>query len=416
MKQINEIKSLIILGNGFDLRCGLPSRFWNFFEELNKSTVNEDFGKLRTFFKSDFKLHGFSAYPGNRNQRINLSEYNWFEMRKYDFPEDSEEKPEMENDQEFSDLFSLELRKLGFWTSYFVIFCSNSKNWYNIEESISTFFTEESDLYGKKNTYRSDSKETRFSAIDKYIKGLKKVSTIQRFSANEETDLLTRKLALLLLSVFEYKPDTDLSEFLLNQLKIFENLFDSYLIKKSSSNVFYKPETEEVLERLSDGNLYNLLNFNYTMVKSENTNIRRNIHSTLGNKPIIGIDADKVFADNRVYKFTKTYRIMRLAMRTDDSELIPQSINEIIFYGHSLAQADYSYFQSIFDKCNIYNNDIKLVFYYSTYDGCNEEQATRTMFNRVSQLLDNYGKTIPNHGKNLLSKMLLENRIRIKEL
>lgn len=413
MEQINEVRSLIVLGNGFDKKCGLPSSFQNFFKSIDKDTVHEGIENLYTFFESEVtKLPGFSANPGYRDQRLNFSEYIWFELHK----DSSVERPELENGLDSLDSFLSELKSLGFWTGCFIIFCSNSKYWYNVEGFINDFFVKKSRSYGGKKSFSVDPEETRFSAIDKYIKDLKRVDTISTFRSNEETDLITKKLAFLLLNVFDYDSDIDLSEFLLDQLKIFEGLFDSYLTNQMSDRLYYKTETGDRLEELSDGEPYNLLNFNYTRVESKNMNIRRNIHSTLQHGPIIGIDSDKIFADARIYKFTKTYRIMKLAMEKNNSELIPSSIDKIIFYGHSLAQADYSYFQSIFDRCNIYQNNITLVFYYSTYDGCDEEQATRTTFDRVSQLLDNYGKTIPNHGKNLLSKMLLENRIKIRQL
>lgn len=270
--------------------------------------------------------------------------------------------------------------------------------------------------YGE-NPDRTGSKNTRFIDIERYIKFLKKINRVGKFDFSEKADVITKKMTLLLLGIFGYDPNTDLSEFLLEQLKIFEKLFDNYLTNQlRNGSYYYTPESNNLLEELSNGESYNLLNFNYTRVESTNMNIQRNVHSTLQNGPIIGIDSDKILADTRVYKFTKTYRIMRLAMGRDNSELIPNTIDKLIFYGHSLAHADYSYFQSIFDKCDIYHNNITLIFYYSTYEGCSEEQATRTTFDRVSQLLDNYGKTIPHHGKNLLSKMLLENRIMIKEV
>lgn len=415
MVQTDTARSLIVLGNGFDRKCGLPLSFQSFFENINKNDVHDDIKKLCTFFEGKVtKLPGFSANPGYRNQRLSFSEYIWFKLHK-DSPI---EKPELENGLDSLDSFFSELKSLGFWTSCFIIFCSNSEYWYNVEKFISDFFTKESLSYGGRKSLSVDPEETRFSAIDKYIKDLKQTDTISTFrSSNEENDLITKKLSFLLLNVFDYDSDIDLSEFLLDQLKTFERLFDSYLTNQMSDRShYYIPESGGKLEELADGEPYNLLNFNYTRVESKNMNIRRNIHSTLQHGPIIGIDSDKVFADTRVYKFTKIYRIMRLTMGQDDSELVPDTINKLIFYGHSLAQADYSYFQSIFDECDIYQSNVILVFYYSTYDGCDEEQATRTMFDRVSQLLDNYGKTIPNHGKNPLSKMLLENRIRIKKL
>lgn len=414
MKQANEVKSLIVLGNGFDLKCGLPSSFRQFFEDLNRGVPSHDLKVLKGLFKEEvvklpieskasprgFEEASFDEYIGVKLNKSNFRETQWLELL-----------------QKSPNLVSPELKKLGFWTSCFIIFCTDSKYWYNIEVFISDFFTKKSYGIGQKNsiTKMSINDETRFSAVNKYIKYLSSEDESSIADARQ-FDLITKKLAFLLVRIFEYDISVDLSEFLLNQLKIFESLLDNYLIGQSGSNSYYKSETKTILEKLSGGKSYNQLNFNYTTVESKSMNIRRNIRSTLGHKPIIGIDADKVFADDRIYKFTKTYRIMRLAMNSDNSELVPQSITKIIFYGHSLAQADYSYFQSIFDKCDIYHNNVILEFYYSTYENCNEEQATRNMFDRVSQLLDNYGKTIPNQGKNLLSKMLLENRIRIKEL
>lgn len=114
MEQTNRIKSLIIIGNGFDLKCGLSSSFFHFFRNLDKDKISKDFEKLRNFFKSSFKLSGTSANPGYRQQQINLSEYNWFEICKYDSKKNPEEVPEMEKDLKFSEYFSPEFKEMGF--------------------------------------------------------------------------------------------------------------------------------------------------------------------------------------------------------------------------------------------------------------------------------------------------------------
>ena len=92
---------------------------------------------------------------------------------------------------------------------------------------------------------------------------------------------------------------------------------------------------------------------------------------------------------------------------------LDKNIKHIKFYGHSLASADCSYFQSIFDFYDIYNSDIDLTFYYSDFDG----NQKHIMINRVVNLIKIYGKTLNNkdHGKNLLHKLKLENRLLIKE-
>ena len=77
------------------------------------------------------------------------------------------------------------------------------------------------------------------------------------------------------------------------------------------------------------------------------------------------------------------------------------------FYGHSLSAADYSYFQSIFDYYNLYSNsNISLNFYYS-------ERHEQT--DAIYRLINIYGKSLSNkeQGKNLIHKLLLENRLNI---
>lgn len=83
---------------------------------------------------------------------------------------------------------------------------------------------------------------------------------------------------------------------------------------------------------------------------------------------------------------------------------------EIKFYGHSLSEADYSYFQSIFDYYDLYENtNVSLTFYYS--EGYEQNDA-------IYGLISEYGKTLTNkeQGKNLIHKLLLENRLKIEKI
>ncbi|AZZ60433.1 hypothetical protein DSM07_03425 [Oenococcus sp. UCMA 16435] len=47
-KETHELNQLIIIGNGFDLRCGLPSRFKDFFNYRygNFNQVGTNFKKI----------------------------------------------------------------------------------------------------------------------------------------------------------------------------------------------------------------------------------------------------------------------------------------------------------------------------------------------------------------------------------
>lgn len=83
-------------------------------------------------------------------------------------------------------------------------------------------------------------------------------------------------------------------------------------------------------------------------------------------------------------------------------------------YGHSLAQADYSYFQSIFDIVDLYSGRVKLYFLYREF----KPEAREDLLLNVANLLNAYGASMDNrnHGKNLMHKLLLEGRLVLQRI
>ena len=171
----------------------------------------------------------------------------------------------------------------------------------------------------------------------------------------------------------------------------------------------------------------NILSFNYTalfdILEVQSPCLYNNVHGKLcmnkcaencsTSNIIFGIDDTIVQSQDEnfeIHKFSKTYRKMLYA--NAESRVLPTKNNplEIKFYGHSLSEADYSYFQSIFDYYNLYENSkVSLMFYYSK----GFEQT-----DEVYRLINTYGKTLSNkdQGKNLTHKLLLENRLKIIEV
>ena len=172
----------------------------------------------------------------------------------------------------------------------------------------------------------------------------------------------------------------------------------------------------------------NILSFNYTalfdILGVQSPCLYNNVHGKLCmNKCaencascniIFGIDDTIIQSQEEnfeLHKFSKTYRKMLIA--DAETSILPKIDNQMIeikFYGHSLSEADYSYFQSIFDYYNLYkNNKVSLIFYYSK----GFEQT-----DEVYRLINTYGKTLSNkdQGKNLTHKLLLENRLKIIEI
>lgn len=171
-----------------------------------------------------------------------------------------------------------------------------------------------------------------------------------------------------------------------------------------------------------------ILSFNYTnlfdILEVESPCVYNNVHGKLCNAAceencnssniIFGIDDVIIQSQNassELRMFSKTYR--KMFDTNTQTSMLPKNNNtplEIKFYGHSLNSADYSYFQSIFDYYNLYSNsNISLIFYYSKGYEQNDE---------IYKLINTYGETLSNQkqGKNLIHKLLLENRLKIVEI
>lgn len=151
----------------------------------------------------------------------------------------------------------------------------------------------------------------------------------------------------------------------------------------------------------------------------------RFIHGSLAQGDIIiGIDAlnqglkgqRELIGDEDVIPFTKTFRTLQSTSHYDAfSDVFDDEPPDCIkFFGHSLSEADYSYFQSIFDHVDLYGGATALMFLYlpdRRYDGSD-------LYLKVTKLINKYGDTLDNkdHGKNLLHKLILENRLSIKRV
>lgn len=149
-----------------------------------------------------------------------------------------------------------------------------------------------------------------------------------------------------------------------------------------------------------------------------------NIHGELGGEIIFGIDGKDCMDNPDAVSFTKTFRLMRRGgsrtyrlIHTANSANLEHATDVIKFYGHSLGKADYSYFQSIFDGVDLYESKTVLVFYYpfDSTDEAEEKSAEwrNELANSINDLLVAYGATMDNsdHGKNLMHKLLLEGRL-----
>ena len=434
---------LVILGNGFDLQCGLASSFGDF-EKPRKSLIEDLIEKHSTNQSRADTSGELVTYPNDRQER-----------------------------QEVSLAADIWAAGITVW-DLILIADEQIRTWYDVEACIRDWLLKhpgkkqprnQNNLYAVKYQYSRYQKALIPGPQDNpyeigLIQNYRDDGYFSKMSTNEQ-------VSKLLLKWYACSSDANsIMRVMMQELHRLETAFSSYMKNVAESNENYRSRACLLLEQLMNDQLndYNslltnntykigednlfgdsfnnvrILDFNYTNpitdIKPAPTlsNIHGNIH---GGDIIFGIDSNSVDTDDSNYpglvKFTKTYRLMALG-KGSKTKLVhphvsgqPGSETSIIkFFGHSLGDPDYSYFQAIFDEVDLYGSDTRLVFYYNQ-NRLNEnkddkksknttsENAQEEMFEKVNRLITTYGQTLDNkdHGRNLMHKLLLENRLQV---
>ncbi|MFU0811287.1 MAG: hypothetical protein ACFWTL_06510 [Atopobium sp.] len=370
---------LVIIGNGFDLECGLHSGFGSFIKDRDDVFANEAMND--------------GANPLG-DQRT---------------------------------LWDVVLKALG------------DADWCDVETAISQWIVP------------GDSSSSRRPLIDDVLADLEILGDDWKSNPQNEASAIAYYLAQSPEQARRWTRES-LIEFSREELRKFKQDFAKYLKHQQDVTSDYRENARKtIIELLLNGRPAesefdieeSVLSFNYTRpVKKLNSKTKLttyvNIHGQLSEDEgtqsdiIFGIDGTGRMDNPEVMPFTKTYRLM--ALGTANSRNIvhtPATIGSmdygtdlIKFYGHSLGEADYSYFQAIFDAVHLYDGHTRLIFYYRRHS--KEEKTEREvaeemreiktdMMRRVVKLLTAYGNTLDNkdHGKNLIHKLLIEGRLAV---
>lgn len=416
------MKQLLILGNGFDLKCGLKTRYCDFFK-----------WRFLNAFKQDDISHQFI----NILESLGDKNIDYFSLNKINWERDKNSH-------------------LTRWDCIFLAAeeCLNDKEiqqWQNIENIIFNVISlilvgdnYSGENLNYKNSIRGNSSK---SGKDTFINFVRMISQTQKNS--KENVAIT----------------------LLKDLKNFEHIFADYVINQIEENKEIDNETktnyiysaQDLLERLTG--IYqnhepmkdlqiDVLSFNYSLNKYNvsifnqrinellncngadkynwKINSWSNIHGIANYKeindklweemkeapaPIFGIDNHDILNDNKDNDlriiFTKSFRIVNDNVNSirEDNQLDDYDL--ITIFGHSLGRADYSYFETIFDECDLYNSKTKVEFYY--YPGEDKINKSISFTKKVNNLLTHYGQTLSiSHGENIVNKLTLEKRLIVK--
>lgn len=379
---VHNLKNLkIIIGNGFDLYCGLRTKYSDFFmsqkgkngyikkwaEEYPRCfvTLLDNFGKPRDVY---------SAWNDNND-----------------------------------------LKNLNFWDFFFFFVFQGPKNndkwaWCDIETKILEWLSDEGDsACGGLNFNRVYSRLKKNLSIKGDL-GLDDYLACVAYKRNNKT---------------VFSSTENFFAFLLNELKLFEKAFGQYIHRQQYycdesfgiivPDRMYSYNSGLALERISSlQNIVSVDTFNYgdVMVKD----IGELVHHINGdvNCPIFGIDSDAFRAPDPRYIFTKTSRRMELDMPSSE---VPETrtFENVVVFGSALAPADYSYFFSIFDKLDIVNinSPSKVVFAYSVYDREKSEQIKMNLTKSIFQLFQEYSTYKGNsaHPNRLLDSLTAQGKV-----
>lgn len=378
IKSLDNVK--LVLGNGFDLHCGLYTKFGHYY--------CEHFEKFY-YIKKTYK------------------DYENGELIECEFAEEY-------------------VKNTNVWDVFFVLNTVNKNpkecknDWCDIERlMLSSFMSTE--------TYKNKFSARKGAALLlSYINWNEIKRLIEKDSLGTDhlrgyiTSFIKARSKLLSCELFNF------GKFLLSELKIFEKEFGNYIYSQINNtwlefenrckgkfyNVAYLEDAILTIEKLCNvDKLVAIDSFNYSYFEHSINEKFRNINGNF-EAPIFGIDT--VFSPNDWrYIFTKTSRRIDNDFHSNSKNAAREFSNAII-YGHSLNQADYNYFFSLFDELKLLDtlSSSVLVFAYSIYGENSEEQIKYDLNFKISDIVYEYGvsKSLVDPSR-LLDRLSIQGRI-----
>lgn len=385
--QIKEsfIKSLknmkVILGNGFDLYCGLKTKYQNYFDSRCELTKNIEQWK-----------NGF----------LSIETY---------------VKETVVNYKDFDSKVKLS-EKVNVWFLLFYLYPSRKKdNWFDIErimlnslynEPISdSFWARISRMIGNRplhNLLESDYFLVILAyCINKYDKGEFTNSTFYNWLL-KELNKFELDFGIYISSCLYDDPYNFTPKYSMNVVKFFNLITNDFKNICSVDTFNYTHFNDYIIQQKLPRNIYEV----------------RNVNGNYKN-PIFGIDSSNIDSKSEIYKFTKTFRRLFGSFFEDQYRLYKDNkhFDNLLVFGHSLNKQDYSYFFPIFDEMKI--TDIscnsKIIFAFNIYND-NRVSIINDLSNNIANIINAYETYyFPNRKEHrLLESLSAQKRILTYEI
>lgn len=257
-------------------------------------------------------------------------------------------------------------------------------------------------------------------------------------SAADSTELPEKAMALYITN--QYPNCLDLYTLLLDELIKFEKSFGCY-IRAAVSAIDYQDEAEYLVNNLCDSSheVY-VDSFNYSDFcfrattatwtsgdKAGNFQRVRRVRHINGNceNPIFGIDLteEEKTKHPECIRFTKTSRRLQQDSHhlTPKVKELPASINYAVVFGHSLNEMDYDYFNYLFTMLGFNSFELNTMgcieFVYSVYKPMEADEIRSNYANKIHKLVDYYEGYISGMNRKILANFLrFSGKLKIVEL
>lgn len=379
LKTLNNV--VVVLGNGFDLHCGLHSRYLDFYKYSYDKTANILFW---------FELFQQNQFSEVNDYHVKIEKYTIWDV-----------------------FFALNYKEEGNVTT---------KNWFDIEKLILSSLISEDDV----KNHREWSHLKLDSVVDwnqikqYYIKGTQCLTDENQFVAK----------------IFRYKAGLrnypDFFEFLLDELKLFEQEFgkfiesqikSDYLSNQTKCYPYNKKYFDNAISTIQKFSLIEKISridtFNYSYILGDL--VKDKIHHINGtiDHPIFGVDSIYFKPSDKRFIFTKTARRMD-ADTANQNISYPAKIENIIIYGHSLNDADFNYYFPLFDKINLLDPQASgtVVFVFTVFDPNKETQIRTDTRERLSHILYEYAKSKNGeiNAERFLDSLTTQGRVFVSEI
>lgn len=362
IKELDNKK--IVLGNGFDLFCGLKTSYKNFFESQKENYC------LFDRYIDDFKR---DAYGGSR----------------YYFRGDL---------TTLSKIFGNTI-----WDLVFYLMSNNKQKteWCDIEVIIKNTFTNKNlikwnnvlDIIQHRNTITEKHKYEYVCAI--FLEN--KYQIDNQITKDEFYDLL-------------YK-----------ELTTFEQKFGQYIQKEQDQNKEYINNAINTLIKFTNNTnqIVSIDTFNYSNISFHDKwcfTKMYNINGTVKH-PIFGYFSPTTDPLTNEHRFTKSHR-KTLALFENEEIKNDDYFEHLIIFGHSLNEQDYNYFFPLFDELDLNNTNClgKLIVAFTIYDLDKRKEIIETLTKKLIKMIYEYEKSSGSSGNRLYDKLQYKNRILFYEI